>query len=258
LDRPGPFSPADFAAMQTDTVDLVARDLLPGLRAVAAPAGLPVQALALLADWDGTASADLPQPLIFNAWMQRLYWDILARANLPPGGMAAVAPWTTLIPSALTAEGGVLCGGDCRVLLPGALAAATAGLAARFGPDPAAWRWGAAHQAVFAHPILRAIPLLGPATEVRIAAAGDDSTLFRAAMSPASFEAVHGASFRGVYDLADLEHSLFVVAPGQSGHVLSPLARNFVQRWRDGAMIMIAARPEAVAVRLTLMPGETK
>jgi hypothetical protein len=49
-----------------------------------------------------------------------------------------------------------------------------------------------------------------------------------------------------------------VVAPGQSGHVLSPLARNFVQLWRDGAMIMIPAQTGAVAVRLTLMPGETK
>ncbi len=258
LDRPGPFDPADFAAMQTDTVDLVARDLLPGLRAVVAPAGLPAQALALLADWDGNTAADLPQPLIFNAWMQRLYREILARTNVPPGAMAAAAPWTTLIPSALSPEGGVLCGGDCRVLLPGALAAATADLAPQFGPDPAAWRWGTAHQAVFAPPLLRAIPLLGPATEVRIAAPGDDSTLFRAGMALGSFAAVHGASFRGVYDLANLERSLFVVAPGQSGHVLTPLARNFVQLWRDGAMIMIPAQSDAVAVRLTLMPGETK
>jgi len=172
--------------------------------------------------------------------------------------MAAAAPWTTLIPSALTPEGGVLCGGDCRDLLPGALALATAELAARFGPDPSAWRWGAAHQAVFAPPLLRAIPLLGPASEVRIAAPGDDSTLFRAGMALGSFAAVHGASFRAVYDLADLERSLFVVAPGQSGHVLSPLARNFVQLWRDGAMIMMTAQPDGVAVRLTLIPGETE
>ena len=256
LDRPGPFAPADFAAMQTDTVDLVARDLLPGLRRVAAPAGLPAQALALLADWDGNTAADLPQPLIFNAWMRQLYRQIMVRVNMPTN--AESAPWTTLIPSALTPEGGVLCGGDCRALLPGALEAATAELAARFGPDPAAWRWGAAHQAVFASPLISAIPLLGPASEVRIAVPGDDSTLFRAGMPFGSFEAAHGASFRGVYNLADLERSLFVVAPGQSGHVLSPLARNFVQLWRDGAMIMIPAQTGAVAVRLTLMPGETK
>jgi penicillin amidase len=86
---------------------------------------------------------------------------------------------------------------------------------------------------------------------------GDDSTLFRAGMRPGSFDAGHGGSFRGVYDLADLERSRFVVAPGQSGHVLSWLARNFLQRWHDGAMIPLPARPGTVAVTLTLTPGET-
>jgi penicillin amidase len=255
LDRPGRFTPADFAAMQTDKVDLVARDLLPRLRAVPAASALTSRALALLADWDGTASADRPQPLIFNAWMQRLYRDILVRARIPPDAMAAVAPWTALIPAALGTDGGALCGGDCAALLPDALEQAVAVLATRFGPDPGAWRWGAAHEAVFAHPVLGAIPLLGRLVELRIPAPGDDSTLFRSGMHPGSFEPKHGASFRGVYDLADLERSLFLVAPGQSGHVLSPLARNFGQRWRDGGTVMIPARPDTVAARLSLTPG---
>jgi penicillin amidase len=255
LDRPGPLAPADFAAMQLDRLDLVARDLLPVLSGVATPPGLPGEALSLLKGWDGEAAIDLPQPLIFNAWMQLLYRAILARVNVPPEASGAAAPWPTLIPSALTPAGDVLCSGACSRLLPQTLAQATAELAARFGPDPAAWRWGVVHHAEFANPTLSAIPLLGPLAEARIQAPGDDSTLFRAGMRPGSFTAVDGASFRGVYDLADLDHSLFVVAPGQSGHVMSPLARNFVQRWRDGAMIMITARPDTVAVRLTLSPG---
>jgi penicillin amidase len=254
LDRPGQRTRDDFAAMQVDEVDLVARDLLPRLRAVAAPAGLPARALALLAGWDGTMAADAPQPLVFNAWMQRLYRDILARAEVPASAEAAAAPWTQLVPFALSPPGGVLCGGDCTALLPAALAQAMTGLAARFGDDPAKWRWGDAHQAVFANPILRPIPLLGPASERRIAVPGDDSTLFRAGMRPGAFDAVHGAAFRDVYDLGDLEGSLFVVAPGQSGHLLSPLARNFLQRWRDGAMITIAHAPASVATRLHLSP----
>ena len=258
LDRTERFGPADFAAIQADAVDLVARDLLPRLRAVPVAAGLPARALAVLADWDGLASPDLPQPLIFNAWMQRLYENILVRARVPATAAAAAAPWTVLIPSALGPQGGVLCGGDCAALLPDALEQAVADLAARFGPDPAAWRWGAAHQVVFANPILSQIPLLGRFAEARIDAPGDDSTLFRSGMRPGSFEAAHGASFRDVYDLSDLDRSLFLVAPGQSGHVLSPLARNFVQRWHDGAMITIPARPDTVAVRLTLTPGATK
>ncbi len=255
LDHGARFTPADFAAMQIDTVDLVARDLLPRLRAVRAPSQLAGRAVALLADWDGTTADNLPQPLIFNAWMQRLYYDIMVRAGVPGGSAAAAAPWTALVPSALGPEGGVLCGGDCATLLPVALEQAIYDLAARFGPDPAAWRWGAAHQVVFTHPVLGALPLIRRLAVVRIAAPGDDFTLFRSGMRPGSFEATHGASFRSVYDLADLDHSLFLVAPGQSGHVLSPLARNFVQRWRDGGMVMMPARPDAVAARLTLTPA---
>ena len=256
LDRADRFGPADFAAMQADAVDLVARDLLPRLRSVPAEAGLPARALALLSDWDGLASPDLPQPLIFNAWMQQLYHDILLRARVPAGAAAAAAPWTVLIPSALTPAGDVLCGGDCTAVLPDALEQAVTGLVERFGPDPTAWRWGAAHQVVFANPILAPIPLLGSLAAARIDAPGDDSTLFRSGMRPGSLEAAHGASVRTVYDLADLDRSLFLVAPGQSGHVLSRLARNFVQRWHNGAMVTIPARPETVAVRLTLTPGE--
>ena len=205
--------------------------------------------------WDGRTDAGLPQPLIFNAWMRRFYRDLLARAGLPAGTEAAAAPWTTLVPTALGPAGGVLCGGDCAALLPGALAKAVDELAGRFGPDPAAWRWGEAHPAVFANPLLRAVPLLGWLSRPPSPCPATTSTLFRAGMAWGSFTAVHGAEFRGVYDLADLDRSLFVVAPGQSGHLASPRARNFVQRWRDGAMITISARPASVAVRLTLIPG---
>ncbi|WP_250265751.1 penicillin acylase family protein, partial [Rhodovastum atsumiense] len=72
LDQGDTRTQADLAAMQVDTVDLVARDLLPRLRAVAVPDGLPRAALALLAEWDGQTRLNLPQPLIFNAWMRQL------------------------------------------------------------------------------------------------------------------------------------------------------------------------------------------
>ena len=76
-------------------------------------------------------------------------------------------------------------------------------------PDPAAWRWGSVHQAVFAHPFLASIPVLGALTTSRIAVPGDGSTLYRGGTNDA-LESVHGASYRGVYDLADLDRSLFI------------------------------------------------
>ncbi len=247
-------SAADFAAMQTDVADLAARDLLPRLRDVAAPEGLAKSALGLLGQWDGAALREAPQPLIFNAWIQRFYAALLARIGVPQEAAAAVAPWPQLVPYALSPAGAHWCGGDCRPMLAQSLADATADLGRRFGPDPAAWRWGAAHQAVFAHPLLRMVPLLGRLTEARIAAPGDDVTIDRGGVAAESFTDIHGPEFRGVYDLADLDRSLFVMAPGQSGNPFSRDAHNFLRRWRDGASVMLPAEPAAVSARITLRP----
>jgi penicillin amidase len=125
------------------------------------------------------------------------------------------------------------------VPLRAALEAAVTDLAARFGPDPATWRWGQPHQAVFAHPLLRHLPLVGRLFTFRIESPGDDATIDRGVPTRGSFESVHGPEFRAVYDLADLDRSLFVVAPGQSGNPLSSHAADFLRRWRDGGMIML-------------------
>jgi penicillin amidase len=247
-------TPADFAAMQLDVVSLAARELLPALRGVPAE-GTARAALALLDGWDGTVARDTPQPLIFNAWMRRFDEDLLNKIGVPHDARAAVAPWTQLLRHALSPAGAHWCGGDCEPLLGQSLAEAVAGLVTRFGPDPAAWRWGAAHQAVFAHPVLRLLPALGQLTEGRIEMPGDDDTLDRAGMAAGSLEAVHGPEFRGVYDLKTLDSSLFMMAPGQSGDPFSRLARAFLTRWRDGATVTIGPSPAAVATHITLTPG---
>jgi penicillin amidase len=57
-----------------------------------------------------------------------------------------------------------------------------------------------------------------------------------------------------VYDLADLDRSLFVVAPGQSGNPLSSHAADFLRRWRDGATITLGPQPVTSAVSIRLLP----
>ena len=90
--------------------------------------------------------------------------------------------------------------------------------------------------------------------EARIATPGSDATVGRGGVRRDNFESVHGAAYRGIYDLADQERSRFVVAPGQSGNPLTGLARNFLQRWHDGDTISIPSRPASVAVRIGLSP----
>jgi penicillin G amidase len=240
---------ADFAAMQTDIVDPFARQVLPVLLAVTRVTDSADKTLGLLRGWDGSAVMDSPAPLIFNAWMEAFYDAVLRHAGLTAG---VGAPVSDFVASVLAPSGAHWCDGDCGPMLRDALGEAVRDLASRFGDDPAAWRWGDVHQAVFAHPILRNVPILGSLTTISIPSPGDDNTLDRGGTN-AAFQSVHGASFRGVYDLADLDRSLFVVTPGQSGNPFSGHARDFVQRWRDGATITLgpAAARIAGTVRLT-------
>ncbi len=219
--------------------------------------------------WEGDMAMDLPQPLIFNAWMRRFHDAVLTAPDLPEGLAGTRAgPEAEFTAFVLSPAGAQWCGGDCTRLLGNSLAAAMAGLASRFGPDPAAWRWGAAHQAVFAQPLLRAIPVLGGLTTARIDSPGDGGTIDRGEMAGdrgemagdrgemagAGFDAVHGPSYRGVYDLADPDRSRFVVAPGQSGNPVSRHARDFLARWRDGGTITLGPVPDRVSATLRLVP----
>jgi penicillin amidase len=250
LEKSDRHTAADFAAMQADVVDPFARHVLPTLLAVQGLSGTAEQALGLLRDWDGAALMDSPAPLIFNAWMDAFYTAVLRHAGLAAG---LGAPVSDFVASVLSPPGAHWCDGDCAPMLRDSLADAVKGLSARFGSDPAAWRWGDAHQAVFAHPFLRTIPLLGPFTTIRLPSPGDDNTLDRGG-TDSLFQSVHGASYRGVYDLANLDRSLFMVTPGQSGNPFSPHARDFAIRWRDGATITLGPVAASVSGTVRLVP----
>jgi len=255
LDDNNRLTTADFARMQVDVVSTFAQQVLPALLAVPlsheTPPPLAAKAQALLKGWDGAMTMDAPQPLIFNAWINRFYALLLRQHGIP---LSDGGPVPDFIAFVLSPPGAHWCNGNCNAPLAEALKTAVAELSARFGTDPAAWRWGTAHQAVFAHPVLRAIPVLGALTSARIPSPGDDTTIDRGGPRFSDFTSVHGAAYRGVYDLADLDRSLFVVTPGQSGNPLSQYSRNFMTRWRNGATIMLGPKPETVIATLRLTP----
>jgi penicillin amidase len=123
------------------------------------------------------------------------------------------------------------------------------------GADPAAWRWGAAHPARFDHPLLRFVPGLGALTRIATPSAGDSETVNRAGLRAEAggiFANVHGAGFRGVFDLAEPAGAFAIIATGQSGHPLSPHWADQLARWRDGLLLRIGA--EAPRERISLVP----
>jgi penicillin amidase len=65
---------------------------------------------------------------------------------------------------------------------------------------------------------------------------------------------VQGPEFRGVYDLADLDRSLFMMAPGQSGNLFSRHSRDLLKPWRDGETLTLAPEADKVTASIRLTP----
>ena len=68
------------------------------------------------------------------------------------------------------------------------------------------------------------------------------------------FRNVHAAGYRGVYDFADPDSSVYITATGQSGHPLSRFYDDLGALWRRGEYIPMSLDPalaRAAAVGVT-------
>ena len=74
------------------------------------------------------------------------------------------------------------------------------------------------------------------------------------------FASVHGPGLRAVYDLDDLDRSLFVVATGQSGNPLSAHYRDLTPLWAAGRYVTMErpadGDPDSRTLRLLPASGQ--
>ena len=245
-----------FRSLQQDRVSNFARALLPRLRRVPlGPSADPLsrRARGLLETWDGDMDPERPEPLVFNAWI----WEFARLATADELGAVQEEAWGRkgAFVERILETREVWCDDlgterteTCDDLLARALERATNRLAERHGDDPAAWRWGEEHVAHAEHRPLASSPL-APLFDLRGPAPGSIYAVNAFEFSPLDperpFTSTHGPSLRAIYDLSDLDGSLFIHSTGQSGNVLSPLYDSFEERWRNGEYITIPTRREA-------------
>lgn len=236
---------------QLDHVSLHARAVIAAARRhFDPPADLAVP-WRMLRGWTGEMRRDRPEPLLYHAWMrvlrERALIALLGEAALSAPPAARESPELLLaIAAGATPPCTTL---DCRALLSESLEAAFRALVAAYGADPTRWRWGDAHVAAFENPVWRSIPVLGRALRIAVATDGDNFTVNRGTSrgsDPAHFPHVHGAGLRAIYDLADLDRARFAIAPGQSGHPLSPHWSDLAAPWSAGQDLEIAGTRETL------------
>ncbi len=266
-----------FIEAQLDTVSPTARNILPLIGAdlwftgEPAPEGTPERlrqrALTLLAEWNGEMNEHMPEPLIAEAWLRALQ-DRLARDEIGPlaDGFTHPEPlflervyknidgasvWCDVLQSAAVET----CTDIARIALDEALL----GLVERWGPNLESWRWGDAHQATHDHPVLGDVPGLRFFVNIRQSSSGGDTTLMRGrtkGTGPEPYWNVHAGAYRGVYDFADPDSSVFIVSTGQSGHPLSRFYDDLSELWRRGEYIPMSLDPalaRAAAVGVTVL-----
>jgi len=267
IDATAKHNRATFRAMQGDNVSPFARQILPHLRAVTPPPGLAADAHALLAGWDGEMDATRPEPLIFNAWTHQ-FARIVSRDELGELQQAAWGRKGPFLMRVLTQapawcdDVGTAQIEDCDTMLLRSLEQAVGWIAERHGEDVGGWRWGDEHVAISQHRPFSQVPVLRELFELRVPVGGSTYTLnvgdFRPFDRARPFASVWGPSLRAIYDLADLDQSLFMHSTGQSGNPLSGHYRSLVQPWAEVRYLQIPgdrAAVEAIADgRLTLVP----
>jgi penicillin amidase len=257
-----------FAAIQLDVRSPLADTFLPYLLAVPAESGRERDVLEALSAWDKRMLPDAAEPLIFAAWYRELAATVYAD-ELGPLFPAYRGVRSDFMRHVLTEATGWC--DDVATPVPETCAQQSArafrvalqALAQRYGPDWRAWRWGAAHPAVMAHQPFDESGILRTLFSLALPVGGDSSTINVAhpgiARDEPPFGAVHAATYRAIYDLADPDGSRWIAATGQSGHPLSPHYRDLARLWRDGhytAMTMRAVHFQANAVgTLTLRPA---
>ncbi len=251
---------AGSCALQTDSFSDFSLRLVALLEA-----GAPATARALLSGWDGRAEADSAPALLFELWLsshlrpallERVAEDMALRKFLIPGNVATVVRLLEGAHPELAARAGLGDDTACAAFLGQTLGRAWQDAVARFGHDPARWRWGDLHKGWFDHaltPVREGFDV-GPLDK-----GGSGSSVMLAHYEASDYRVRVGASVRMVVDVGAWDNSAWINAPGQSGVPGDPHYADLAPIWARGDYVPMLYSAEAVdgatEQRLELRPA---
>jgi penicillin G amidase len=235
-------TPGSSAAIQADTLSLMAQRLVPLMTGSVTQNAATREVVERLRGWDFRMDMDKVEPLLFTAWLREFshsilfgrfgdavsdYWDL--RPRVMEAVLTERPDWCNDLKRAVAKS--------CGSRLSEALDAGLARLRRDYGADTAQWQWRRAHIAVFANPVLSRIPVLRDWLKIAIPTPGAYDTLNRGPSTirddAKPFEQRFGAGLRMITDLASPGDARMITTPGQSGDPLSAHYADLLGRWRD-------------------------
>jgi penicillin amidase len=240
-------SRATFARMQSDTVSLVARQIVPYLLEVEPEDDRQKQALAYLRDWNHSLSADSVAGAIYQVWCVHLAEAVL----LPRLGRQlyehyyARREWTVafqyqVLPTLLAFPTAAWFGEDGRPardrIAREALTKALDELTGRRGEDMDAWTWGSIHRIRFTGQLAMIPDLTELFTAGEAPWGGDEMTVCQGLFEPGggTYDVVVVPSWRQILDVSDWDASVGTHTVGQSGNPASPHWNDLFELWSKG------------------------
>jgi penicillin amidase len=249
----------DMKDLQADVVSLSTQALLPVLQATHGQHPLTEQALQTLTGFDGAMRAQSAAPLIFAVWSDELTRGLLA----PKMGEALFKAqygkrnFRVFLEQVMQHQDGWWCAPlSCAQQSAAALDRALDRIVAMQGNTPSQWQWGKAHVALSSHRPFGQVPVLRDLFNVKVESAGDPFTVnvgqYWAGESYLPFATRHAASMRAIYDLSNLENSVFIYQTGQSGLVWDSAYQNLREPWSKGEYRNLTTKNAKIAYSLVI------
>jgi penicillin amidase len=208
----------------------------------------------MMGSWDGVLAAGSAPAAVYQVFIRRMIQlalqdklgDLMPRYAgkgptpiLAEGSMFGERSWEWLQETLADPDSHWfdLGGGETRDdLMRLALRETVDQLKGEFGLDMESWAWGGLHTLTYGHTLAQVKPLQMLFNRGPYPLGGDNTTLWATGSSRYDLGAewVVAPPFRFIADLRDLRNCWGLLAPGQSGHVLSPHYDDQIQSWFDG------------------------
>ncbi|MCT7996060.1 penicillin acylase family protein [Laspinema olomoucense] len=244
-----------FREMQGDNYNLNAQKLVPILLNLPLGDSHLERIRDLLKDWDFQMGEQSSAAALFESfWTQLLtatFHDNFLADFWPNGGQRWMKVMADLVErqesfwwdNVLTPEVE-----NRNLIFQKAFSAAVAELENRLGKNPQGWEWGDLHQATFRNQSLGQsgiAPIEAIFNRGGVAIAGGNAIVNATAWNARkSFEATWIPSMRMILDLSDLNASVAVTSPGQSGHAFHRHYADLIPLWRNlDYHPMVSSRP---------------
>lgn len=242
LESKSDFTKEDMMDLQMDQTNLYAKEFLTQMLGSVEnldTKGEYKEILSLVKQWNQVDDKEQAAPLVFHKWMKELPQTLLEEEM--PEDVYSMLPGKGNISDQLLRKGynneqsaWLEAYGGVDKWVYDSFVKATEEISEEFGSNEKKWKWGDYHQLTFDHPLGGASPILAYLLNPDPVPIGGSNITVQAAGFGEDGKVDHGASWRFVADLADLNEAYHIVGPGQSGHMKSEWYHSQVDDWAEG------------------------